>query len=260
MAVKEERSEEEYFPIDHCERLFSELSLWTSVQDCLAAARCLEKRPTRDDVFSPKLIVPFLDSDLFQAVLSKCIGWLIPTYRVPEAKIRISALQAPEIKESTLQTLRDLRWRANISMGAAGTITQIAPGLSQFSDKRFFVVEDEPHVIEVIQNPIRCILDLISRFWPTASKMRKLIDETKDGSEGPVIFHQPYTDGSMAALVEALVFYAHRLELGPRYSEVANNAINRGYRSVEVVGHPPIDAKFIEIGQESAERMFESIA
>jgi hypothetical protein len=44
------------FPRDHCEGLFSELSMWTSVQDILAGARFLENRKARDDVFAPKLL------------------------------------------------------------------------------------------------------------------------------------------------------------------------------------------------------------
>ena len=260
MGIEKKDGSERYFPDDHCERCFAEFSIWTSVQDCLGAARYLERRPEPGDVFDRRLIVPFLDSDAFQGVAIKCFAWLISAYRVPESKIHMATLMDPRIQNPTVEILRNVKFRPNISLGAAGSIHRLAPALSHLNDQRFLLIEDEPHIIETIQNPIRCLLDLISRFWPTATKMREMIDRTSDGSKGPTVFHQPYTDGSLAALVEALVFYVHGLDLGPRFSASTHEGINRGFRSVEVVGHPPIDSRLIDIAQELTEGMFREIA
>src|ERR1700733_12363859 len=201
MHIEKEDSSERYFPSNHCERCFAEFCIWTSVQDCLAAARYLQGCPESGDTFDRRLIVPFLDSNAFQAVCIKCFAWLIPAFRVPESKIQMATQMAPKIENSTIQILRDARFSPDISLGAVGSIRRFAPALSHLDDQRFFLIEDEPHIIELIQNPLRCLLDLINRFWPTAARMREMIAKYSDGSKGPTVFHQPYADGSLAALV-----------------------------------------------------------
>lgn len=69
---------------------------------------------------------------------------------------------------------------------------------------------------------------------------------------------QPYTDGPLYALVEALAFYVRGLTIGPN-AQPYIGGINRGYRSFEVVGRPPLDAKLFQVAQELASMMFKSI-
>ncbi len=255
VGKEKEDTSEHYFLDDLCKNRFSELSMWTSVLDCLSAARYLEGRPEPEDRFDRQLIVPFIDNDTFEAVCLKCLAWLVPTFRVPESKIHMATLIDPKVKNSTVQILRNVRFNPTISRGAAGMIEHL-------HGKRLLLVQDEPHIIELVQNPIRCMLDLINRFWPMASNIREMIVKARerDGSTGPPVFHQPYTDGSLAALIDAVLFYVHGLDLGPRYSQTSQGGINRGFRSFEVVGHPPVDPRLFETAQEMTERMFGEIA
>ena len=248
-----------YFPEEHCRSCFSELSLWTSVGDCLAAARFIEKRPLKRDNFDSRLVTPFIDDEGFHLVFTQCMDWLISTYQAPETKLKLAHLMDPSIKPKTLQILLDARFKPNVSAGPAGTIARVAPGLAHLVDSRYFLVEDKPYVIELVQNPIRCIMNVMSRAWPTAQRMFKMMqDSVKETGKPPTVFHQPYTDGPLFALVEALVFYVHGLSLGPIGFEHASG-LNFGYRSVEIIARPPVDTKQMEIAQEMHERMFQSL-
>jgi hypothetical protein len=259
MTAEADTDEDLYFPGQHCESLFSELSLWTSVEDCLAAARYIENRALPGDLVDSRLVIPFVDDETFEAVPSRFLQWLIASYRPPETKIKIAKLIDPAIKNETLQTLLDVRFRPNISAGPAGAIGHVAPGLRHLSHQRVFLIEDQPHVIEFLQNPLRCIIDMMSRAWPTAENSLKIKTEALHTGEAPTIFHQPYTDGPLFALVEAVIFYVHTLHLGTIGSE-KKSGLNLSYRSVEVVGRPPIDPRLLDAAQETSERMFQSLA
>jgi hypothetical protein len=133
------------------------------------------------------------------------------------------------------------------------------PQMADRKDERFMVIEDEPHIIELVQNPLRCLMDLLTLSWPLASEMRAVRELAKETGGAPTIFHQPYTDGPIPALTEAINFYVNQLEVGPRYS-AHQQGFNQGYRSTEIVGHPPVDAHLFKVAQEITTEMFESLS
>ncbi len=237
----------------------AELSVWTSVSDCLVAARWLEGRSIEGDVPESRLIVPFVDSDEFQSVFLKGITWMIGSYRVPPSKVKLAGLVDPHISAATRTTLIECRFKPNIDLGPAGHIHRLFPPLARHRDQRFLIIEDTPATIELTQNPLRCLLNQVSQVWPTASKMRALrVDAVKENREPPSIFHQPYTDGPLLALLEALTFHVQELEIGPRLAP-AQGDINRGYRSFEVVARPPVEPKLFTVAQQLTEEMFRSL-
>ena len=72
MTVEEWRSS---FPDDQCLKIVAELSVWTSVDHCLAAARWIEQRPQAEDQPSGRLVVPYPDDDGYEAVFVHCLDW-----------------------------------------------------------------------------------------------------------------------------------------------------------------------------------------
>jgi hypothetical protein len=250
--------EDHYFPPKHCIECFAELSTWTSVEDCLAAARNIEGRALQTDVFDGRLITPFIDSDVFQAVYVKCLEWMIESYSPPAPKIRLARLIDPSITDQTEHILLDTRFRPTVRAGAPDVLAVVAPSLVGTQPQRFFLLEADPHVIELVQNPLRCLIDMMSRTMPTAEECAQIVQSAKQTGNPPTIFHQPYSDGPLVALVEAMFFYVHGLTLGPVGAEVST-AVNMGFRSVEVIGRPPIDPKLFEVAQASSESLFENL-
>ena len=250
----ESPSFDELFPEEACTRIFAEMSVWISVDDCLAAARFIERRPSPTDDPSRKLIIPFPDNDEFQTIFIQCLRWFIPGCRVPPAKVRLATLIDRAITAETATAIRETTFHGRIDLGAAGTIEDFFPTLAVHRADRFFVVDDDEYVIELIQNALRCLRDVIGRVWPTANTSARIQEVGLAQTGGaPGIFHQPYTDGPLLALVEALAFHVFGLRMAsPR-------GINRGYRSFEVVGRPPLDPQLFEITQTLTEEMFRSL-
>jgi hypothetical protein len=249
----------ERFPEDECLKVVAELSIWTSVDDCLAAARWLEERSLPEDTLSEKLVVPYPDDPEFEVVFVQCIQWLIRSFRVPESKVQLAALLDRKITPQTCTTLMEARFAPDIDQGPPGAIELLFPSLAAHRNERFFVVKDSPHVIELVQNPLRCLLNLINRAWPTATEMRAIREKSvRESGAAPTIFHQPYTDGPLFALIEAVAFYVQGLEIGPNALTEADG-INRGYRSSEVIGRPPLDPRLFDIAQKVTQEMFKSL-
>ena len=217
------------FPDADCQRILSQLSFWTNVDDCLAAARFLEDRSLPEDSLSYNLVMPYVDSDQFEGVFKECLHHFIKGFEVPPMKIRLAALIDPRITQATRQKLREARFRPNAKTGPAGAIGAMYPQMADRKDERFMVIEDEPHIIELVQNPLRCLMDLLTLSWPLASEMRAVRELAKETGGAPTIFHQPYTDGPIPALTEAINFYVNQLEVGPRYS-AHQQGFNQGYR------------------------------
>src|SRR5262245_66064928 len=91
----------DFFPEERCLQVIAELSVWTSVDDCLAAARIVEGRCLPDDSPSEKLIIPFLDDDTYEAVLLAFLVFLVTSFRVPGSKVRIASLLDSRISPET---------------------------------------------------------------------------------------------------------------------------------------------------------------
>jgi len=253
-----EDREDDPFPESKCLEIFAELSVWTSVDDCLAAARAIEGRSSPEDMLSAELIIPYPDDDGFETVLLKGFEWLIQRFRVPASKIRLASYLDPEIAPDTCAALSDARFRPDIKKGPAGAIAVLYPALAAHRDERFFVVKDAPHVIELVQNPIRCFTGILLQVWPQATELRAIRHDAAKTGGAPTIYHQPYTDGPLFALIEALAFYVNGLQIGPNAMQ-APAAVNRGYRSVEVVGRPPLDPQMFDVAQKLTKEMFRSL-
>lgn len=234
---------EEYFPEEQCINRFSELSLWTTLEGCLAAARYLENRTIEEDCLEERLIIQSICGAKFETVLIQCFQWLIASYRVPLTKLKLAKLIDSSIKDETVEALIGSKFKPNII-------------IKQINNDRSLIIEDEPHIIELIQNPINCMLDLLYRAWETPEEISKLKEKLYENTGGiPNVFHQPYTDGPLPAIIEAIVFYIHGLEIGPHCSP----GINQGYRSVEVVGQPPFNPDLFDMAQKISERIFKSL-
>lgn len=226
----------------------------------MAAARSLEDRPFPTDSFDTSLVTPFGDSDNVQAIYTRCLEWLMAAYLPPASKIRMARQLDPAIKDETADILMKTRFLPHsISAGGPELLARLAPTLVGSEPQRFFVINADSRVIELIQNPIRCLQDLIIRAMPNAESLGAMARKTKQETGGaPTIFHQPYTDGPLPALIEAMCFYVHGLTLGPIGAETRSGIYN-GFRSVDVVGKPPVNQVQFEVARSSCKVMFDMI-
>jgi len=243
------------FPEQLCTAAIGELSAWTSVQAILAAARYVEGRPVPDDQLEPMLVVPVDDDDRFlKAIIEVAIGWLIRGYRVPEAKVALARAVDRKVSDDTALKLASMRFRPTVELGRPGMISQLPP------EKSFFLVKDDPAVIEMIHAPLICMTEQLFRYNETARKMAAILDNNaeKTGGRGNII-HRPYGDSRLPSILEALCFYMHKLEFGPVWGEAGKCNIEMSYRAVNVHGVPPIDPRMLDMARESMEKMLESL-
>jgi len=236
----------DYFPESDCLSVIGELAVWASVDDCLAAARFIEQRSMPDDTPSDALLLPFPNDDGYEVVFLQCLAWLAESFRVPESKVKLAMLLDRKITPETSMALLNTRFAPTIAKASR-------------AGDRVFRVTDSPPVIELVQNPIRCLGDLLDRFWHGAVRLRELRTKALVETGGaPTFFHQPYADGPLPALIEALAYYTQGLEIGP--SRVLNQrGINRGYRSFEVVDRPPVDVALFSGAREMIRQVFKSL-
>lgn len=241
-------NEKDLFPEARCLSVFSELSAWTSVGDCLAAARFLEGRFLPDDKPAIQLIVPFPDEGAYEAVFIRFMDWLIRSFLVPASKVQLAALLDQVASAATWSTVAQVRFKPTIKAGPAGGLRHRDERLAA---DRFLLVTDQAHVIELVRTPINCLKDLLDRAWSTASELRAMRKRAADATGGaPTIFHQPYADGPLYALIEAVAFYVHGLDLGSG-TLLEHRGLNRGFRSFEVVGVLPVDQTLFQIAQQA---------
>lgn len=249
------------FPEAYCVSCFDELSLWTGINDCLVVIRSLEKRLVPGDAPDNRLIVPFPDCPRFQYAFTKCLGWLIKAYQVPDAKLVIAQSLDARTEVSTIATVRALRFRPTVRIGGVGAILSFEPSLAGYiGNRRFAVIEDSPEIIELIQNPVRCMVSLLEQFWEHASELHDLkrkAEERTGGSSG--MFYQPYTDGALSSLIEAIVLYVFDIDVSGSNS-TRNGGINRGYRSFEVVSALPVDSRLLLAAHECCRVMFDGLS
>src|SRR5262249_45420207 len=100
--------------------------------------------------------------------------------------------------------------------------------------------------------------DLFSRGWEAAANLREINQKARETGRGPKVFHQPYADGPLHALVEAAAYYVQGMAIGPNAWK-PKSAINRGYRSIQVVGQPPFETRLFEMAQKMTREMFSSL-
>ena len=242
------------FPAAECISAIGELSAWTSVQAILAGARHLEGRPGPLDQLEPTLIVPIKIDDVFESILTKALGWLIAGYVPPAAKIALAQALDPAISDHTAAALANRRFRPNISRAAPGPFAGLP------ADSACFVIHDDPLVIEMIQAPVICMIDLLRRFSETAQRIALELREHKEATGGSgKAFHRPYADSRLPAILEALCFWCWGLDFGPVWGEVGEGSADISYRAVNIHGVPPLDPRMVDAAHQAMERMLASL-
>jgi hypothetical protein len=242
------------FPRDFCIAAIAELSAWTSVQNILAAARHIESRPVPQDRLEPLLVVPFDDdAGKFRSIMALAIEWLAQGYRVPDAKIAIARAVDPKISDGTVARLLSLQFQPEIENRKPGA-------LDQLPDKSCVLLKDDPVVIEMVQAPLICMISRLVDATNVAKSIADMLDHKQQETGGRgTIFHRPYADSRLPAVLEALCFFTYGLDFGPRWALAGKGDIDISYRAVNVLGVPPIDAQMLWVARKSMEVMLASL-
>jgi hypothetical protein len=250
--------DKELFPAAECIAAAGELSAWTSVQDIAAAARFLEGRLVKGDLPETRLIIPIVTDAKFEWVLRQAIKWFVAGYRVPSSKIMLAIYLDPAIRRKTNDTLLELRLHPQITKRLLHTL--VSRERRSGTDQQVLLIQDHVAAIEVMQAPLRCLIDIVLRCYETSQKMYNLISGQEEaGGSGPTIWHRPYTDSPLFAVLEALCFYRFDLTFGPLWGRPGPGDIDMAYRAINIRGVPPFDSKMLQVAREVAEKMFDDL-
>lgn len=247
--------EERLFPRDRCVQVLGELNAWTSVQAILASARYLEDRCIPGDQIEARLIMPMPHGPLFEAVFLRAISWMVESYRVPEPKIVLARAVDPAMVDKTQVRLRAVRFNPTISSAPLAAFDSSAA-----SKSNAFLVDDEPFVIELLQAPLRCLMDILTLSFQSAQEAHNLRSAARQKTGGaPTIFHRPFADSRLCATLEALCYFAHGLSIGPFEARDGMSEIDVSYRAVNLRTRPPVDAVLARLARESMEEMLREL-
>lgn len=228
-----------------------ELSAWTSVADIMAAARILEARAIPGDQPEELLVMPLEHSEpAFAQIFGILLGYLINGYVVPSQKVSVCRALDPQITETTETTFQSLRFRPSVRLVRA-------PGMH---DKRAFLIQDKPAMIELIRAPLNCLMALYLDKYEFTKSWSDMVSEAEETTgERPTIFHRPYADACLPSFIEAMCFYALGLEVGTRFASPGSANIDKAYRAVNVQTLPPVDPAVLRIAFQAGQRMLDEL-
>lgn len=245
---------ESLFPDQEMKLLFAQLPSWTSIQSIINSAKIIENRAND---FTQVIHLVFPDNDLLENVFLKTFQYVIPTFYCSSHKIALAA-RVDKIDEDTIRTLESIRFKPNIAVGPASILEKIVPEFLG-NGFRVLVIEDEPHVIELVYEPLQMLRRLLVDLWAPAKGLFDLCKTSLETTGGqPQIVHKHYADGAFASTLEALIYYALGFEVGVQWAN-DKYAVNLGYKCVDLIGSPPFDPRLIEISRKTHQSMIEDI-
>lgn len=243
-----------WFPEAACVAALGELSVWTSVQSIGAAARMLEQRTSPNDQPSQILLMPFDDLLNFEWIFVQLLAWFIEGYRIPLSKISVARALDHQLQDHTAITLENLRFKPSIHSAPPGGV----PGTP--SDQKVLVIQDHVATIEVVQAPLRCLMDMLTMAYDFALKSHHLRRDALEKTGGaPTIFHRHYADSRLFAVVEALSFSALGMEIGPHWGEAGTQNIIMDYRAINVQVVPPVNTQVLDVASRAMEKMLDGL-
>jgi hypothetical protein len=241
----------ELFPKARSAEIFGELSAWTSVADIMVAARILEERTVPGDQPESMLLMPLEHAEPeFEQIFTILLGYLMAGYVVPSVKVAVCCALDPQINEETGTALRSLRFRPNVQV-------RRVPGVH---DKRTFVIQDQPAVIEIVRVPLNCLMGLYLDKYEYAKDLRAMVSKAEDETGGrPTIFHRPYADACLPSFIEAACFYALGFDVGTRFASPDKVNIDTAYRAVNVQTVPPVNPAVLMVAMQAGQRMLDAL-
>ena len=242
---------DELFPKARSAEILGELSAWTSVADVMVAARIIEARTLPGDEPESFLVMPLEHTDpKFEQIFAIFLGYLIDGYVVPSQKVAVCRTLDPQVTEATGIALQALRFRPTVRVGRVPSM----------HDKRAFIIQDQPAVIELIRAPLNCLMDLYLDKYEFTKQLCDMVAEAEKTMGGrPTIFHRPYADACLPSFIEAGCFYALGLEVGTRFASPVRANIDTAYRAVNVQMIPPVDPDLIGVAMQASQRMLDEL-
>jgi hypothetical protein len=182
----------------------------------------------------------------------RAFAWFIPAYQVPAPKLAVAARLAPDIQRSTFDTLAALTIDPTVSVGPASAVSQALPEHEAGHETRAFMVSDSPFALELVFEPLRMLHLTLLAFYREAGQLRQIEKLMRQTSERPVsnIVHRHYGDGALVAALDALVYFALGHRVGVQWGK-ERRSIENSFRSVNIVGEPPLDPRLFEVGRDA---------
>lgn len=175
-------------------------------------------------------------------------------YRIPIAKISVARTLDYQLQDQTASTLKNLRFQPTIHSAPPSRV----PGIP--SHQKVFVIQDHVATIEVVQAPLRCLMDMLMMAYDSASKSHQLRrDAMEKGGGAPTIFHRPYADSRLFAVVEAFSFGALGMEIGPHWGGAGTQNIVTDYCAINVQAVPPVNTQILDVASKTMEKMLNEL-
>lgn len=258
MTAEPLNEEAALFPRDRCVGVAAELSAWTSVQAIMSAARHLEGRSLPIDQIDGRLIMPMQNGELFEAVFLCAISWLSAGYSPPPAKIALARSLDLSITDETANRLAAARFSPSIKAAPLAAFDSSAPPPP--TGPNAFLVDDEPFVIEMLQAPLQCLMDVLTFSYESAERAHKARREAEEKTGGaPTIYHRPFADSRLYATLEALCYYAFGLSIGPYVTPHGVSELDVSYRAVNVRSRPPVHPLLTSTSRTAMEDMLHGL-
>lgn len=239
------------FPEKESSEILGELSAWTSVADIMVAARILEARTVPGDQPDNMLLMQLEHADPeFEQIFAILLGYLIGGYVVPSAKVSVCRALDPLITEETGTALQSMRFRPTVRVGR----------VSKMHDKRTFLIQDQPAVIELVRAPLNCLMSLYLDKYEYAKSVRAMAVQAEEMTGGrPTIFHRPYADACLPSFIEAACFYVLGFDVGTRFASPDKWNVDNAYRAVNVQTLPPVNPVVFDIAMKAGQRMLDAL-
>ena len=101
---------------------------------------------------------------------------------------------------------------------------------------------------------------ILTKSYDNAHKMRDLKKQSLETSGGaPSIYHRPYADSQMPAILDALCFYGFGMDFGPSWSMHGRSGMVQAYRAVNVQARPPVEISELDVARTFTAKMLESL-
>ena len=236
---------EELFPNELKKRVIDEFMTWVSLEDISIALTKVIAVPSSKSRSTGRIILTFDDCSRLEACLIELMSWMIKHFELPHPKLDLIKAMRPNIEETTLDALRNLTFKPNVSIGGPGQVSQFPEIPPKHVNDRFLLIEDDPVMIDMVYRPLRCLVDITSHCSRQVAENYQVTSEYGNES-GPEIYHTPHADSVLGGSIDALCYYSCGMKFGPMKAIPESKQVNNSYRSLSVQSLPPFDKEFMD--------------
>jgi hypothetical protein len=216
----------------------------------------------RAEHVAPHFVLAFDDDALLEAVLLRVLAYLARSYRCSREKLSLAHSLDPSIQAGTIDVLAAAKANPTIKAGGPPVVSRLMPHLATRGPMRCFLVVDQPAMVELLFEPFKMLRTTIVSLYGEARTVRateaSALLRTGGDARKSNVRHRHYSDGPLAASLDALVYVALGLNVGVDWGN-GRQAIDIGFRCVNVQGEPPLKPELFDLARTSFQHMMSEL-